>query len=194
MRTPALEVTPARRFARARGRAAPPCLRMGRRHRGRVTLLAGLRAVRFISAGTSLRASWIVRTPTPRPGFAAPLSARSSRGAAVFRRRALHAAPTTSRASLRVESNCLVKGLARVEATRSSAPPRNVESRLVPSWSLAGARAARLDAGQQPAYFPDENRSNRAWWAFICTLSHWGPAKARLTTLDCWVEFRDYKL
>jgi hypothetical protein len=69
-----------------------------------------------------VRASWTVRTLAPRPGFTAPLSARSSCGAAVFRRRALHAAPTTSRASLRVESNALVEGLAQVEATRSSTP------------------------------------------------------------------------
>jgi hypothetical protein len=137
-----------------------------------------------------------VRTPAPRPRFAAPLSVRNSHGAAVFRCLTLHAAPTTSRASLRVESNCLVEELARVEATRSSAPQRNVESPPVPSRSLAGARARRAPERRAAAgifCFPIENRSNRAWWAFFCTPTHWSPAKARLTTLDCLVEIRGFR-
>jgi hypothetical protein len=60
-----------------------------------VFLEAGLRAVGlFFCAGTILRASRVVRTPVPRPGNVAPLSLRSSRGAAVFRRCALRAVPS----------------------------------------------------------------------------------------------------
>jgi hypothetical protein len=43
-----------------------------------VILLAGLRVVSFVSAGACVRASWTMRTPAPRLGSAAPLSARNS--------------------------------------------------------------------------------------------------------------------
>jgi hypothetical protein len=60
-----------------------------------VFLEAGLRAVGlFFCAGTIVRASRVVHTPVPRPGNVAPLSLRSSRGAAVFRRCALRAVPS----------------------------------------------------------------------------------------------------
>jgi hypothetical protein len=45
-------------------------------------------------AGMIVRASRVVRTPVPRPGNAAPLSLRSSRGAAIFQRCALCAVPS----------------------------------------------------------------------------------------------------
>jgi hypothetical protein len=41
-----------------------------------------------------VRASRVVRTPVPRPGNAAPLSLRSSRGAAIFQRCTLCAVPS----------------------------------------------------------------------------------------------------
>jgi hypothetical protein len=68
---------------------------MSRRALRLVFLEAGLRAVGlFFCAGTIVQASRVVRTPAPRPGNAAPLSLRSSRGAAVFRRCALRAVPS----------------------------------------------------------------------------------------------------
>jgi hypothetical protein len=45
-------------------------------------------------AGTIVRAFRVVRTPAPRPGNATPLGLRSSRGASVFRRRALRTVPS----------------------------------------------------------------------------------------------------
>jgi hypothetical protein len=48
-------------------------------------------------AGTIVRASHVVRTPTHRPGNAAPLCLRSSRGAAIFRRCALRVVPSCER-------------------------------------------------------------------------------------------------